>query len=274
MDGNSIKFVNKPKQLALNRRYIQTDVKTILAFALCTTEKAPSFDNIDIRDVGDISIVKINAGAECRPGITKHCLGGRISGYPPWYREKLVVAHGPIIPQPIRSRDDIHRAGWVLAVGLSKTQYLSSSSADYHLMGQPVKRVLSKLRYAIKPHFQTDPTLEAAISAIGYMLRELTGSGVGDYLTDDLNEGFSGSPTAALRGSDCGFALSLFNTVGPLDGSEISRLAPILNPVIDAAFRGSYIVIQHFKNRGDFSRIPSSLENLTRQVYLDLGTAN
>ncbi|KAI4284438.1 MAG: hypothetical protein L6R38_001397 [Xanthoria sp. 2 TBL-2021] len=269
----SVKFVPKPKQLALGRQYLQTDVMTLLAFALCSTEKEPSFGSIDIREREDIPVARIYDSGKCRLDITKKCLEGRIAGYPPWYREHLIVDHGPIIPHPIRSRDDIHRAGWIVAVGLSRSTPLSSSRPDVDLMDKPVKRVLNKMRDEIQPHFPQDPTLEAAISAVQYMLQERSGSGVERCLTADLHKGFEKGVTAALSGSDCIFAMSLFNEVGPLSERDRSRLAPILKPVIDAAFRGSYIVVQYFKNGREGFRIPTSLEDLNRLVYLNLGKA-
>ncbi|KAL8753782.1 MAG: hypothetical protein Q9199_004804 [Rusavskia elegans] len=273
VSGTSVKFVPKPKQLALGRQYLQTDVMTLLAFALCSTEKEPSFGNIHIRELEDISVVSISDSGECRLDMTKKCLEGRIAGYPPWYREHLIVDRGPIIPHPIRSQEDIHRAGWIVAVGLSRSKPLSSSRIVVDFMDKPVKRVLNKMRDEIQPHFPQDPTLEAAISAVQYMLQARTGSGVERYLTADLHKGFAKGATAALSGSDCIFAMSLFNEVGPLSDRDRSRLAPILQPVIDAAFRGSYIVVQYFKNGREGFRLPTSLDDLNRLLYLDLDKA-
>ncbi|KAL8649155.1 MAG: hypothetical protein Q9226_005691 [Calogaya cf. arnoldii] len=274
MNASSAKLVPKPKQLALNRRYILTDVKTLLAFVLCSTEEVPPFTNIQIREFENLFVAKIHGITKRRLDVTKRCLESRIAGYPPWYREHLIVAHGPIIPHPIRSRDDVHRAGWVVAVGLSKSTPLPSSWADVGLMDKPVRRVLNKMRDEIQPHFPQEPIIGAAAEAIHYMLDTITGSGVERYLTVDLHKSFENGVTAALFGSDCLFAMSLFNDLGPLSEPDRSRLIPILKPVIDAAFRGCYIVIQYLKNGSDFSRIPDSLEDLSRQVYLDLGIAN
>ncbi|KAL8847979.1 MAG: hypothetical protein Q9221_006995 [Calogaya cf. arnoldii] len=272
--GNSVKLVPKPKQLALDRRYLLTDVKTLSAFVLCSTEKAPSFTNIQIRENENLSVAEIHGSTKCRLDVTKSCLEGRIAGYPPWYREQLIVAHGPVIPHPIRTRDDIHRAGSVVAVGLSKITPLPSSWADVGLMHKPVRRVLNKLRDEIQPHFLQDPTIGAAASAIQYMLQAITCSNVERYITVDLHQSFQNGVIAALSGSDCLFAMSLFNDVGPLSEHDRFKLASIIKPVIDAASRGCYIVIQHFKNATDFSLVPDSLGDLSRQVYLDLGNAN
>lgn len=138
-------------------------------------------------------------------------------------------------------------------------------------MDKPIKRVLNKMRDEIQPHFDQDPTLKAAILAIEYMLRTKTGSGVEQYLTSNLHKDFKAGVTATLSGSDCIFAMSLFNEVGPLSDINKTRLARILQPIIDAAFRGSYIVVQHFKNGDEGFQVPALFGSLDRLVYLDLG---
>ncbi|KAL8670627.1 MAG: hypothetical protein Q9168_004838 [Polycauliona sp. 1 TL-2023] len=270
MKQTSVVLIPKPKHLALNRRYIQTDVMTLLAFALCSTEREPSFGNIRIREAEDLLIVKMKASGIHRLDTTKKCLEARILGYPPWYREHLTVAHGPIIPHPIKDRDDIHRAGWILAVGLSQSIPLSSTEPAIDYMDKPVKRVLSKLKSEIQPHFPENPTLKAAILAIEYMLQARTGSGVERYLTAKLHPSFERDVTATLAGSECVFAMSMFNKVGPLAELDKSRLAPILEPVVDAAFRGCYIVIQYFKNGTHGFRIPTAFSDTGRLVFLDV----
>ena len=202
--------------------------------------------------------------------MTKKCLEARIAGYPLWYREHLIVAYGPIVPHPIKNRDDIYRAGWIIGVGLSKSSPLSSSRADIDFRDKPVKRVLAKMRDEIQPHFPQDLTLEAGISAIEHMLLERTGSGVERWPTADLHKGFDKDVTAALSGSDCIFAMSLFNKLGPLSELDRSRLALILKPVLDAAFRGSYIVVQRFKNGREGFQIPTRLGDLSQMVFLDV----
>ncbi|KAI4241180.1 MAG: hypothetical protein L6R40_004716 [Gallowayella cf. fulva] len=268
--SNPSKLVSKPKQLALDRRYIYTDVMTLLAFTLCS-ENPPYFGSIRLDNVGDISVARLQETHEPRPDLTKRTIEGLLNGFPPWYRENVEIAHGPVVPHPIRSRDDLYRAGWVVAVGLSNIKPHSFAITQCDFMGQPISRILNKLKDQIRPHFLQDPAIEAAISAIEYMIRSRTGSGVERYLTADLHKGFVTGVTSALSGSACIFAMELFNDVGPLSGQDKDRLVPILKPVVDAAFRGSYIVIQKFKNGKDGFRIPPRLEDLRRPVYLDLG---
>ncbi|KAL8789984.1 MAG: hypothetical protein Q9213_000870 [Squamulea squamosa] len=246
---------------------------TLLAYTLCSTD-APSFGSIRLNEVEDICIAQVRCVLHPRFDLTKRTIEGMLNGYPPWYREYLEVAHGPIVPHPIKSRDDIYRAGWVVAVGLSDVAPQPYTITECDFMGQPIRRILYKMRDEIQPHYPQDPTLKAAIAAMEYMITMHTGSGLERYLTAGLRTDFGTDVTAALSGSDCTFAMEVFNDVGPLSDPDKARLTPILQPVIDAAFRGSYIVVQEFKNGvngGNGFRIPPRLENYSQPVYLDLG---
>ena len=103
-----------------------------------------------------------------------------------------------------------------------------------------------------------------------YLIRTSTGSGVESYLTPELHKNVSSVYTSGLSASDCVFAMSLFNKVGPLSDSDLAKLSPILTLVIDAAFRGSYQVVQHCKNGLAEIWLAPDLQNLRRPVYLDL----
>lgn len=141
-------------------------------------------------------------------------------------------------------------------------------------MDQLVKRVLSKLKDSIEPHFSNDPDLKAAISAIEYMVRRHTGSGVENHLTPFLKSNLGHIRViASLSGSDCTFTMQLFNDVGPLSDAQKARLTSMLQAVICAAVWGVYEVVQHLKNgsRSTGLRIPSHLQDLRQPVYLDLG---
>ena len=272
------KFVEKPKQLAFNRRYVRTDAMTLLAFIFSSTNDTISSHDINLETIDTISIASVHCAGRIRSDVTKKTLEGIIAGYPPWYRERLVVAHGPVVPHPIQNRDDIYRAGWVVSVGLSKTEPLPqlvrdkrSIYEDDHYEYRPVKRVLEKMRDDIQPHFPGNQTLKAAISAVEYLIQRQTGSGVERYLTPELHKDLRDIHTSPLSGSDCVFAMSLFNKVGNLSEADRRRLSPIMTPVLDAAFRGSYQVVQHCKNGNTIFWIPPALENFKRPIYIDLG---
>ena len=274
-------LIEKPQslqQLGLDRRYVRTDVFTLLAFVLMSADANASGYNINLSDHDTITIASVRCAGRIQPDMTKKTLEGIIAGYPPWYREKLVVAHGPVVPHPIQDRDDVYRAGWVIAVGLSKTEPLSHVVTNNRTMldeskyiNQPLKRVLQKMRDDIQPHFPEHATLKAAISAMEYLIRRGTGSGVETYLTPELHKEHNAIYTSDLSGSDCIFAMSLFNKVQGLSEADRAILSPILTPVIDAAFRGSYQVIQHCKNGLAEFRIPPNLWDFRRLVYVNLG---
>ena len=147
---------------------------------------------------------------------------------------------------------------------------------------QPLQRILDKMK-DIEIHFPTDATLKAAIVAMEYLIQSGTGSGVERHLTPDLHRNWDMGEMSVyisdLKGSDCIFAMALSNRVGPISEDECARLSisqsesgrPILTQIIDAAFRGSYIVVQYCKNGYVLFDIPQDLRSFRQQVYVELG---
>ncbi len=89
---------------------------------------------------------------------TKVELTALMNGYPPWYRERIVCAHGPSTPFPIRNDADITRGGWVVAVGLADSAtrtpmalYTVPNLADKQTDGSYLARTKgSHLRIAVQ----------------------------------------------------------------------------------------------------------------------------
>ena len=97
------------------------------------------------------------------------------------------------------------------------------------------------------------------------LIEKRTDSGASVFLD------YSSSKIADLAGSDCSFAMSIFNKVGPLTGDEAARLAPILEPVVVVAYRGAESVVAHCKNGLEPFQIPSRLQDFRQPLFVDLG---
>lgn len=145
-----------------------------MALALCSVkemkstswkEGAASYDDdfaINLRSVGpqkDVLVAHLRGQfKQERVQYTKAELTVLMDGYPPWYRERVVCAHGPSMPFPIRNDADINRGGWVIAVGLadSKTRkpmalYTFPNLADHQTDGSYYARTNgSHLRIAVQ----------------------------------------------------------------------------------------------------------------------------
>ncbi len=298
LPGRRQRLVPKPTTLELKQKYLCTDAKTVLAFILCAMK---SNDRVGVHDRDDHRFGGCTVSANGHNGTviahltgsvqrnsTKATIEGILAGYPPWYRETLVISHGPVIPHPIKSRDDIFRAGWVVGVGLSEQEPLpwtprneifsitASTFAD-----KPIKRVLGILEQKLKPHFPDDVHLEAACRAVAYLIRAKTVSGVERYLraqaisgverylTEELDlENDVRDSINQLSGHQCIFAMALFNDFKPLTEEERCELAPILFPIVHVAFTGAYKVVQHLKNGGYTFLVPGVLQDPHRRVYI------
>lgn len=127
-DSNANKFVTKkPSQLALHEDYIQTDVQTLKAYLLLTTdvsrtsEMAEQVNLLGIKRCSDLTLVHLpmRGGMPTNTKLTKFEINRMIEGYPPFFREHLTTTGGITLPFPITAADHITRGTWILSVGMT-----------------------------------------------------------------------------------------------------------------------------------------------------------
>lgn len=117
----------KPYQLELSKKYIQTDVQTLKAFLILTADSCHSCERIDIETSLRVkqfdSIVTIRLPgptAKTEPtAASKFELDRMIEGYPPFYRSTFTTTDGIDLNHPIQNTNDMRRGAWVFAVGMS-----------------------------------------------------------------------------------------------------------------------------------------------------------
>ena len=293
-------YVDKPEALDLfGGTFLCVDVRVLMALALCSVkemkstswkEGAASYDDdfaISLRAVGpekDLLVGHFRGQfKQERMEYTKAELTALMYGYPPWYREHVVCAHGPSMPFPIRLNSDITRGGWVIAVGLADSGtrkpmalYIVPNLADQQTDGSyhartnglhlriAVQRVHAVLKN-VREHIINEPRLDAVIKPIGFMMETSTGSGVERLLPGRT---VTGGSIQQLNKTHCEFAMTLFNGLVPTD-ADIQNLRPILAPVLQAAFHGCYEIIQYLKDTGMRLVLPQCLgDDLSRKIYL------
>lgn len=297
---NHCEYVEKPEALDLfGSTYLCIDVRVLMALVLCSVkqskstswrEGAASYGDdfaLDLRSVGlhkNLLVAHIRGHLKQeRVQYTKAELTALMNGYPPWYRERVVCAHGPSMPFPIQNDADITRGGWVVAVGLTDSDkrkpmalYTVPNLADQQTDGSyyartnglhlriAVQRVYDILKN-LREHISNNPKLDAVINAVQYMIETNTGSGVERYLPQRT---VNGGSIAQLNGVQCKFAMTLFNGLVPTD-ADIQNLHPILAPVLQAAFDGCYEIIQYLKDTGMRLVLPQCLgDDWSRKIYL------
>jgi hypothetical protein len=291
------KCPKKPEALEFNRRYMLTDAATILAAFLWSLPDHPDGGRpgtlgtykdqlrygatvIKLHEDNGICVAHFDPAFHSltHPRLTKQDLDGIIRGYPPFYREFISVQHGPInsvhpgpkVPHPINSADDISRAGWIVAAGLSKEPplpfFFDVDNVGDKSFYKAMKRTLDVLEQNIAEKFPNDIIVYVVVKAVKYMVQSLTGSGVERYLP---GLGVPGGELDQLNGKNCAFAIRIFNNFTPLSDEDIAQLRPILAPVLNAAFQGVYIVMQYIKNGGRAVILPALLRNPLQTIYLE-----
>lgn len=292
------KHLKKPEALDFfGSSYLCIDVRLLVAMILCSTnsqksrcwrEGATSYGDdvlLDLRRIETDLLVVHFEGAfkQQRIDYTKKEITALMDGYPPWYRERLVCAHGPEIPFPIHSAADITRGGWVIAVGLSASDrkpvalYVVPNISDRQSDGSyfertngshlraSVRRVHESLVILQNDHIKDSGDLDTVIEAIWYMIQTGTGSGVERKLPAKY---VPGGPEAQLSPEHCIFVMKLFNTMVWSD-ADIQTLRPILAPVLQAAFDGCYEVIEYLKDTGMRLVLPYGLgDDWSRKIFL------
>jgi hypothetical protein len=289
--------VPKPDQLYFSRRYLRTDLTTLLAFILITVgEKVEetygtadvSFGykadstSVRIRDREGVLVVHVHGHfkEKCQY-LTKLELENMVRhGYPPFYRERVKLEHGPMLLNPM-SPADIERGGWIIAAGLSKVKptmlyMVPGNDTTYERRGrscaQPfrnaVQRVFDTLVQHIQDKFPENTDLESVINGIRYMLDSGSQSGAERYLPGNVP--LQGGEPSRLNGRQCAFALRMFNEFKPLTREDESELEPILTPVLNAAFYGTLKLITYLKETGlKFVIPPLLLERHNQPIYLE-----
>lgn len=129
-DSNIAKYITKkPPKLALNEEYIQTDVQTLKAILLLTTDVCRTCETVDAvtlleiqRSRGLVTVHLPSSGPmPINPQLTKFEIDRMIEGYPPFYREHFTTPGGITLPFPTKHSDHIQRGAWILSVGMTTT---------------------------------------------------------------------------------------------------------------------------------------------------------
>ncbi len=285
-------------QLPFSGTYICTDVRTVLAFILCTVAEtkssswSPRHLNFDTTRVsrellGPLVFCHIQGQfQERRSRLTKSELERLLDGYPPWYRETFTTHAGTVrLAFPTASEADVARGGWIVAVGLMDTSlpaqaplavYTCPAGSEperpaFRSNGVVFRSAIARCRdhiiNSIQPHFPGDANVAAAVSMLEHLIVEKTGSGIRS--PGQFGEMRSrSSPLPHLSGPDCRFIMKDFNRFQPLDVTDVARYTSILLPAMAAVVHGAYEVVQYLKDVGVELRVPPEFGSLDNEVFL------
>jgi hypothetical protein len=285
--------VDRPSYLEVNKDYLRIDADVLMAaiflgvrvfgsdtqrayfgvgssFAFRYGTFSGRFRRYEIENdsyiVGQISGFPLHETVPLRfRGIRKDDLRAIANGYPPFYRQTFTAHSGVEIDHPVRTMRDIHRAGWVAAIGFSSDLPVHVYNARYKSAYQEacdrVRQMLKRLQSEYSANAVYSPLLEVAVRAVRMMNQNSSGSGLPSIVhgtvfqhCDDGRDIGTNLNAAQLR-----FALKLFNdySEGSLSADERDRLEPILEEILKATVNGIYTWWQYLNN--DSSPLPGWL---------------
>lgn len=109
----------------MGQNYLKTDIRVLLAFALMTaTPRDGNSRHWVLNDQFDIKqhpngMYTYEIKGSLQRHLTKREVECLLDRYPPAYREIAPTKYGFDIPFPISSINDLRRAGWIVAMGMS-----------------------------------------------------------------------------------------------------------------------------------------------------------
>lgn len=227
-------------------------------------------------------------GAHQRKMTKQDCIG-LISGYPPWYRETLIVKYPPELPpwsmrHPLaQGRDFLSRGGWVIAVPLSDTKPVPIYRPDPadpgaergNILRGGCERVLQVLSRQDLREFLIANTksgeYDSAIKLIEISIKSNTDSVSGYVRAPDI-----GLMQPDWRQTVCRAAIEIFDKAPALDiSSQPARLCVqqqkrdvAAQLILHWASRGVFEIIAYVKNPGR-ELVLDSRSNEVSEIYLE-----
>lgn len=166
-----VSYAEKPPSLDYATTYLRMDAWTLGAYLLHWHDRLHWQDKVpqprvEIKEVGDILVADVIADRQRRPmrawpticNLTMDDVDGILRGYPPFYRKILQTIGGQEVRHPIRDVADIHRGGWIAAIGLCRPFIIGR-----HRMAKPnlgPEESLTPLLYVIRPFKRIFEVLE------------------------------------------------------------------------------------------------------------------
>lgn len=307
--------VPKPKGLDLNTTYVRTDImilKTLLLHFPRLAEKSNTkrATRLVVEDIGQVTTAYLTTAPvdahireydehrstpAARLQLTKKETEKILEGYPPYYAETSHQVNGSKI-QPIRSKKDIYRGGWIVAVGLSH----ALPTAFHRMKGRAGKesRVPKALRKAFARVVHGLKTAENAFPEERYIHSAtdcvktlascaVTSKGHSEVMSSEISRQFSRfwndqdpkqwlSPSnkefaASLSDEQCRITIGAFNHYEQFSPEEIAALSPILMIVSRAILVGSYQISKYLKGQPVDKKREELEERLDRKqapIYL------
>lgn len=305
--GIALRKEKFPSDLENHHHFIRIDRPTLLAFMLgAIPEEFPQpFSRIQHSDAamykvsiqGSHVIVHIRGTHQRR--LSKQDCIGLINGYPPWYRETLIINYPSELPpwtmrHPLaQGREFTRRGGWVIAVALSDTKpipiYLPDpadpSAKRGSMLSRACERVLEVLeRQDIEDFCRANSKIAEYKSAIRYIKKSIA-------TNTDSASWYVQAPDAGLMELEwwrtvCRAAIEIFDkppkipnredrdTSGDISlqlgrlGIDSQKVDVAAQLLLHWASRGVFETVAYTKNPGRELILDSRLDDVS-EIYLE-----
>lgn len=284
------KLVPVPQSWPAGIPTLITDVRTLVAFILCASPSPLPWLTFDL---GYLNEPEFEVRIGTLPGhryvhirgeiqkatrmLNKTEVGHLVSGYPPWYREEFYTYDTRMAPLkfPIRSRSDLRRGGWVVAVGLMNTMLETQKPLPFcifrnwegipdRLCGSYVRdaivRCRDHVRNNIYPYFTGDSIVLETLDTLDYLIRFGTESGLPRSACFKRN-------MMHMTFADCDFVMKNFNEYSALKMNEVEIYRQNILLAMEAVVRGAIEIVRYFKDVGRRLVLPDDL-GLDEEIFL------
>jgi hypothetical protein len=276
--------VRKPRSLPLNRTYLRTDVCTLQAFVLCAswppdkkfdhwpmTSGPDHFRSVDTcvrykKFQGDVLVAHV----EGRFGhnLTKLDLRGLLGGAPPWYRHSIRLGNTELrVPHPIRSVEDLSRAGWIAAISIGGETPVITARHDDALLDKSMKRAYDIVRHRLLPRFADDERMRRLTRGLELLSEGKKSHPAARMIAREDMQSFT--PEEAI------YTMAFFNEhpSKKLTDDDLNRLTPALGlKMVEAVYVGAREALIWYTRRfPDPFRLKLPFEDMDpkRRVFLE-----
>jgi hypothetical protein len=158
---NGEKWAKKPECLPLDKSFVLTEAKVLLAYFLLTARLnyfipevlGSRTDYLDIQEEKGVLLAHLGP-AQRVLDLTKDEVDKILDGWPPFYRECFLSWEGHLLRSPLKSFDQTRRPAWIVAIGLGGVE-----PADAYIQrpGQPLfSYALDRLRKVLLDVFERE----------------------------------------------------------------------------------------------------------------------
>jgi hypothetical protein len=272
----SEKWAKKPAGLPLDKHFVLTEAKVILAYFLLTARLNWFIDEVlgsrlDYLELSEENgVVLAHLGPAHRVlDLTKDEVDKILDGWPPFYRETFTSLEGHVLMSPLKTFDQVRRPAWIVAIGLGQVQ-----PADVYIQ-RPGKSLffyaMDRVLKVLHDQFKTEWGGNVAVDKTIEDIRDMRTKGASASNNRWKAHGSStlsyeqNPPLSALAQKQCEALMRVFNDIN-ITREDKAIIDMSLEACLARVSLGVYIVLK-YEPAGRQIPIPPLLQG-DKLIYL------